>query len=92
MKNGFAPNWQYNSSFKNSIYFLPFVNEDDGCQFVEVAVTGVHFPSVRAWDKPTSGCGVPARPISNTTIRGRQFINREAKLHKLPERAAFQKQ
>ena len=35
------------------------LNEDDGCQFAEVAVRGVHFPSVRAWNNPGRR-GVPA--------------------------------
>ena len=37
-----------------------FRNGDDGCQFVEAAVRGVHFPPVRARDNPRRR-GVPAK-------------------------------
>ena len=48
-------------------YFLPAClpegrsdrNEDDGCQFTEAAVKGVHFPPVRARDN-LRRCGVSA--------------------------------
>jgi hypothetical protein len=37
-------------------------NEDDGRQLVEEAVKGVHFQSVRAHDKPTSGAMSSRKP------------------------------
>lgn len=39
--------------------FHAFRNGDDGCQFVEAAVKGVHFPPVRARDNLRRR-GVPA--------------------------------
>jgi len=54
MKIGLGPN-SYNIDTSQT-----FRNEDDGCQFVEAAVRGVHFPSVRAWDNSRRR-GVPAK-------------------------------
>jgi len=48
-------------------------NEDDGCQPVEAAVKGVHFPPVRARDNPRRR-GVPAKHRSAT----RQDAGQEA--------------
>ena len=43
----------------SGFFFPARRNEDDGCQLVEEAVRGVHFPPVRARDNPRRR-GVPA--------------------------------
>jgi hypothetical protein len=56
-------NWAHALTFKHS--FPLVANEDDGCQFVEEAVTAVHFQSVRVLNNPRR-CGVSAENWSAT--------------------------
>jgi hypothetical protein len=55
------------------LIFLTCRNEDDGCQFVEAAVRGVHFPPVRARDTPTPA-RCPRENRSATQRYGRQQV------------------